>query len=141
MMRPATERATGRYPAVLLGLGIIAAVFAMHGPSSDHMLLMPTSTPVSGAVAHQPPARSMDHGRAVRSDDRQAALPGGVAVCGVGHADCVATLRHGAMQPAPPSFAAAILVSACPGGVRAATAPVSRAPPRPGLDRLCISRT
>lgn len=131
------ERAARYYPAVLLCLGIIAAVFAMHGPSSDHMLVMPTA--ISGPGLHHAPGHTMDH--AVRSDYPQAAESSGTGACGIAHADCVATLRPDATQLPLASSAVTMPAPAKLGDARTATLRVSRAPPRPVLDRLCISRT
>lgn len=143
-MTTAQNRSPGRYLArLLLCLAAVVAVFAMHGPSSDHMLAMPTRGPASAGMAgHAPEVHAVGPARTVSRIDRRVNLATGLGTCGRSHADCLATLRSAAVAPPAPSFTGMVAaIPALGAGSASLVAAVPRAPPRPSLDRLCISRT
>lgn len=163
-MSSATEarhHAGSRLAWVLLCLTTLAAVFAMHGPTIDHMLAMPgpagnlamTSTPTTAGTAgitSSAMTPSVTRGHSVQSANRRdphsvsveartavLAVAGGYAMS---HGNCLATLRDA-------NTAAPAVVGTPPGLHGAAPATSSsdsssqRAPPAPTLTRMCISRT
>lgn len=144
-MSTAGSRSTGRYLArLLLSAAVVAAVFAMHGASHDHMLAMPTQqgAPVAmtGQAAHHTESGTTF---SVRSVDTIAMSAAAAAGCGIAHAECIASLRTPAAVAAPLSLVAVmgtVRAIELHSAAAALTAP-PRAPPRPSLDRLGISRT
>lgn len=137
---------------LMVCLATLAALFAMHGPSSDHMLEMPTDaaamTIMTSASPTHEPAESLRH---VPVGDHLSLTPrsreGGTvaAPCvgsSMGHPQCVATLRG------LPQLASALTATTTAPAVGVAQSrrligvgATPRAPPQPSLDKLCISRT
>ncbi len=132
-----------------LCLATLAALFAMHGPSMNHMLDMPGHSPGAPiAVAGMPSVVTGDGATLVASGklpsvDRVSATMSstGAAAHLMGHAGCVATLRSIAAISSPFVGVATPpdLRPSAVGGSGSAIA--QRGPPEPSLDRLCISRT
>lgn len=128
---------------LLLCLAAVLAVFAMHGPSSDHSLSMPARHGASGPMDLTPGDHTMALSGAVEGARRPIALGAEPRAHGGSHAQCLATLRGSGSSsaPAPAHLGVATgpgrvgLLSAC------RTAPLPRGSPRPSLDRLCVSRT
>lgn len=126
---------------LLLCAGVLLAVFAMHGASSDHMLAMPAPGSSSAMMAGHGTGPRLMPARAVSATTGHAVVASPAGSCAMAHATCLATLRDDAQHSAPTAMGSwqqradadaepVLLVSAAP-----------RAPPRPSLDRLCISRT
>lgn len=117
-----------RWP-VLCALATVVAVLAMHGPSSDHMLLRP-GTHGMHASAHEHMATTAEH----------AVVSAGAAA--MQHAECVGTLRH---DEALPQAASIVVHLGAPPALEHTAPTVGtahlRGPPAPALERLCISRT
>ena len=136
---------------LVLCLATLTALFAMHGPSSDHMLEMPVrdgamTVMTLGNAAHEPDQLGVLLGVGKRSSAvelttyaRSAAAPQPQAA-GMSHTQCLATLR------AVPHLLALLATSALFADLYGARYPsrvgaTRRAPPRPSLDKLGISRT
>lgn len=147
-------RRSGGAAQLLLCLATLAALFAMHGPSSDHMLDAPGhDVATSMAAMHgtiggddaMPPSvndtrRTDRHWALMTRDTRSSSAPDGAAHS-MRHADCLATLRSTTAHASPLLGAATPLDAAQPGTSAAVGSATQRGPPRPSLDRLCISRT
>lgn len=130
---------------LLLCLAAALAVLAMHGPSSGHLLTMPmpastaAAMAVDGAAPHRlHPGQSPGQ---VSSADRIAVLRSDSGMGSSAHPDCLAT-RRGAPVPLPPVSLAVLSPGWPTQTTPAARMRVARrGPPKPSLDRLCISRT
>lgn len=139
---------------LMLLLTTLAALFAMHGPSSNHMLNMPgrsaTSRPApstddmrgNAAGLATPPTATLVHGShgSLEPVSSAQAAPDGGTVDRMNHEECLATTRSTPSLAVPPSNTAAaydlVNVIATTG-----TPTAGRAPPQPSLTRLCVSRT
>lgn len=143
--------------ARLLGVvALLAALFAMHGFSSDHMALRPTPVHAhtSAATAMSMSASMSASGSAPRSATETLSGPGShppaarVAAAtapvmpAMSHAECLAALRDPAGSAAPSLVTTVTPVTSTATLHPAGRASVpARAPPRPDLSTLCISRT
>jgi hypothetical protein len=135
--------ATSRRPLPRLAacLGVLMALFLMHGPGAEHMLAraepMPSSTSATmPLMAHAPVAdRATPAARNTPAD----------TVAAMGMSPCQATLRDNRAQRSTPS--ALGLASTISGAMMPPTSLVTedqaagRAPPGPERSSLCVWRT
>lgn len=126
-------------PRLLACLATLTAVVVMHGPSTDHVLVMPTAAmTMSGPIG----------GVAAAAQTQDAAVTPMSFACvdvsstaGMSHAQCLATTRPS--SPLPGLAVLPVLIEPQQQAPRAcAWAPApARSPPKLSLDELCISRT
>lgn len=135
---PSTRAQAPSLTRLLLCLATLTALIAMHGPSTDHNLVMPaaatTAEPMSAMAA---PAQTP---KAAASQPTRACVDSS-SMADMSHAQCLATPRPS--SPLPGLAVLAVVTQAHQHKPRACVAhPVpARSPPRPSLDKLCISRT
>ena len=140
-MDPAPGRPNGRTPSrVLACLGLLVALFAMHGPSVDHMLAMPAGG-MSGhsMVMAASPAQASADQTTLGLDGLSASASMATGAMDMGL--CLATLRDSGSLTAP---AAVTVSTASPlaGHARVPPSPATgRDPPNLDLSRLCTWRT
>lgn len=139
-------RSTAR---LLICLGVLPAVFAMHGPIANHVAPMPVHNQARVAVSG--PMANSQHGMS-QADEAVVTSPGSspqmrqtsaAPSVGMSHGECVATLR----PPCGTVTARVPVALTPPAAARAAAASTtragaaSRARPPPTLWTVCICRT
>lgn len=133
-------------------LATLAALFAMHGPSSDHMLEMPTEAATmtietSASFNHEPAeprghVQVGDHPSSVTQISDSGTVASTCVASSMSHPQCVATLRGlPQLASAPVVTTIAPALSADRSRRVTGVGATPRAPPRPSLDKLGISRT
>ncbi|MEP6851238.1 MAG: hypothetical protein ABJA87_01010 [bacterium] len=144
-MKAVSTPTARRGPArLVLALGLVFAVLAMHGPGVGHELPLPTPGQFTMA-GHPPTTAAMAPGSArdgAASRVEHWAANGDTGMCGMAHGDCLGTLRTAAPHLVPGGLSyIALNALAINSRTHAAEPALIRTPPGPSLDRLCISRT